>query len=88
MIQWLESLQKKKERERAKEPERDILGELHMKTEAEMREECLPVKKCQGHPQPPEGGREALNSFFRAPRRNQPYWFSDFGLPVSRSVRE
>ena len=36
----------------------------YMKTEAEMREECLPVKKCQGHPQPPEGGREAWNTFF------------------------
>lgn len=47
MIQWLESLRKKKKmRERAKEIETDILGELHVKTEAEIREECLPVKKC------------------------------------------
>lgn len=48
--------EKKKRRERAKEIETDILGELHMKTEAEIREECLPVKKCQGHQQPPEVG--------------------------------
>lgn len=91
MIQWLESLRKKnkkKERERAKERETDTLGELHMKSEAEIREGCLPAKKCQGHQQPPEGGREAWNSYFRAPRRKQPYWFSEFGLPASRSVRE
>ena len=38
-------------------------GTLQGRKQAEMREECLPVKKCQGHPQPPEGGREAWNTF-------------------------